>query len=230
MGKAAGMDDHFAHALLTLRRFIGVPLPATDWRIRAVLRPDPDRIRVRLVDSLGRAVTVDLPTRHGREQGTWWYAGALRHTATWLTQDTMPPPGEDGLPYLDVSTLLGTVVSEPAETTLDDGIDYLIADLAGDPLWQGAQPSIDPALYVLAGFDHHHPDTVRVYLDHDARTIGIDLSVRSETGAPRTVGWWAATKLIALLRPEDIATLAAHRVHGVTDPLCDAVYDLTNWA
>ncbi|WP_330294349.1 hypothetical protein [Streptomyces sp. NBC_00503] len=62
------MDDHFAQALLTLRRFIGVPLPATDWRIRAVLRPDQDRIRVRLVDSLGRAA-VGLGGNDGQTDG-----------------------------------------------------------------------------------------------------------------------------------------------------------------
>ncbi|MFG2616992.1 hypothetical protein ACGFXC_05160 [Streptomyces sp. NPDC048507] len=175
-GKSPPTDDQFAYALMTLRRYIGAPLPATGRRSRATLRTDPERIRIRLADPSGQAATVDLPTRYGREQGTWWYAGALRHTAAWLTPATLPP-------------------------TADDGIDYLIADLAGDPLWQNAMPSIAPALYILAGFDHHHPDTVRVYLDHDDRTIGIDLAVRDTTGAPRTVGWWAYTKLAALLRP-----------------------------
>ncbi|MFF5705684.1 hypothetical protein ACFY7H_24845 [Streptomyces sp. NPDC012794] len=74
------------------------------------------------------------------------------------------------------------------------------------------------------------PDTVRVYLAHGNRTLGIDLAVRDDTGTPRTVGWWAASKLIALLRPEEPTTLAAHRVHDARDPLCEAVYDLTNWA
>ncbi|MFZ3492378.1 hypothetical protein ACODT5_03905 [Streptomyces sp. 5.8] len=138
------MDAHFPHALLTLRRFIGVPLPATDWRIRAMLRQDPDRIRVRLADSAGRSVTVDLPTRYGREHGTWWYAGALRHTAAWLTPDTIPPTGEDGLPYVDVATLVGTVVSETAEITMDDGIDYLIADLAATRCGRAPSPRSTP--------------------------------------------------------------------------------------
>ncbi|MFF5707265.1 hypothetical protein ACFY7H_32975 [Streptomyces sp. NPDC012794] len=85
---------------------------------------------------------------------------------------------------MDVALLVGTVVPEAAEVTLDDGIDYLIADLAGDPLWQNSPPSIDPDLYVLTGFDHHRPDTVRVYLAHDNHTIGIDLAVRDDTGTP----------------------------------------------
>ncbi|MEU9030690.1 hypothetical protein AB0D46_24850 [Streptomyces sp. NPDC048383] len=144
------------------------------------------------------------------------------------TPATMPPAGADGLPYIDVATLIGTIVADQVEVTLDDGIDYLIADLAGDPLWQNQPPTIDPNLYILAGFDHCHLDIVRVYLDHDHRTIGIDLA--DTTREPRTVGWWASTKLAALLRPEDTTTLAAHQVHAATDPLCDAIYDLTPWA
>ncbi|MEV7617563.1 hypothetical protein [Streptomyces sp. NPDC089799] len=224
------MDEHFTDALLMLRRFIGVPLPGTDWRIRAMVRPGADRIRVRLAGTGDQAVAVDLPTRYGREHGTWWYVGALRHTAVWLTGQTIPSSPAGGFPHVDVADLVGTVVPEGTEVTLDDGIDYLIADLAGDPLWQNALPSVDAELYVLAGFDHHRPDTVRVYLAHEDRIIGVDLAVRYDTGAPRTVGWWASTKLIALLRPEEPTTLAAHRVPDARDPLCEAVYDLTNWA
>ncbi|MFJ8016983.1 hypothetical protein [Streptomyces sp. NPDC096339] len=223
------MDDHFTDTLLVLRRFIGVPLPATDWRVRAMVRPDADRIRIRLADTAGRAVLVDLPTGHGREHGTWWYAGALRHTAAWLTENPMPPAGEQGLPYVDVAPLIGSVVPDGGEVTLDDAIDYLIADLSGDPLWKGEPPSVAPDLYVLAGFDHRRPGIVRVYLDHQNRTIGIDLPIAND-GTPRPVQWWASAKLIALLHPEEPTTLAAHRVHGAPDPLCEAVYDLTRWA
>ncbi|MFF4326174.1 hypothetical protein ACFYZT_06625 [Streptomyces sp. NPDC001591] len=62
-------------ALLVLRRFIGVPLPATDWRIRAVMRPDGERIRVRLADTAGQNALVDLPTSFGRERGIDYLVG-----------------------------------------------------------------------------------------------------------------------------------------------------------
>ncbi|MFF4580520.1 hypothetical protein ACFY15_19335 [Streptomyces sp. NPDC001373] len=224
------MDDHFTEVLLVLRRFVGVPVPATDWRIRALVRPDGERIRVRLADTAGRNVLVDLPTSFGRERGSWWYVGALRRTAGGLAGGTVSVAAErQGIPYVDVAELVGSVVPEAAEITLDDGIDYLVADLAGDPLWHGATPSAAPELYVLAGFDHHHPGVVRVYLDHEGRTIGVDLPL-TDHGTLPPVQWWASTKLIALLHPEEPATLAAHRTHDALDPFCEAVYDLTNWA
>ncbi|MEU8437269.1 hypothetical protein AB0F18_31105 [Streptomyces sp. NPDC029216] len=224
------MDDHFTEALLVLRRFIGVPLPATDWRIRAMTRPDGERIRVRLGDTAGRSVLVDLPTSRGRERGTWWYVGALRHTAVGLATGTVPVEAvQQGDPYVDVAELVGSVVPEAAEVTLDDGIDYLIADLAGDPLWHAATPSVAPELYVLTGFDHHAPGVVRVYLDHEGRTIAVDLPL-SDDGALRPVQWWVSAKLVALLHPEEPTTLAVHQNHSAQDPLCEAVYDLTDWA
>ncbi|MER6216103.1 hypothetical protein ABT213_18840 [Streptomyces sp. NPDC001674] len=224
------MDDHFTEALLALRRFIGVPLPATDWRIRAMTRPDGDRIRVRLADTAGQNVLVDLPTSFGRERGSWWYVGALRHTAGGLAAGTVSLAAErQGTAYVDVAELVGSVVSEAAEVTLDDGIDYLIADLAGDPLWHGATPSVAPELYVLAGFDHHAPGVVRVYLDLEGRIIGVDLPL-SDDGTLRPVQWWASAKLTALLHPEEPTTLTAHQLHDAHDPLCEAVYDLTDWA
>lgn len=138
------MDDHFTEAHLVLRRFTGVPLPATGWRIR-----------VRLADTAAQNVLVDLPTGFGRERGNWWYVNALRHTAGGPAAGT---------------------VSVAAEVTLDDGIDYLL----GDPLWHDATPSAAPGLYVLTGFDHHAPGVVRVYLDHEGRTIGIDLPLSDD--------------------------------------------------
>lgn len=224
------MDDHFTEALLVLRRFIGVPLPATDWRIRALMRPDGERIRVRLADTAGQNVLVDLPISFGRERGSWWYVGALRHTAGGLAAGTVSVTAErQGIPYVDVAELVGSLVPAAAEVTLDDGIDYLIADLVGDPLWHDAMPSAAPELYVLTGFDHHHPDVVRIYLDHEGRTIGVDLPL-SDDGTLRPVQWWASAKLIALLHPEEPTTLAAHQAHDAHDPLCEAVYDLTDWA
>ncbi|MFJ4778154.1 hypothetical protein [Streptomyces sp. NPDC088762] len=172
------MDDHFTHALLVLRRFIGVPLPATDWRIRAMVRPDGEHIRIRLADTAGRSVLVGLPTRYGREHGSWWYAGALRHTAAWLTSDTIPVAGNESIPHVDVAGLVGSVVPETAEVTLDDGIDLPLTD----------------------------------------------------DGTLRPPQWWASAKLIALLRPDEPTTLAVHRNHDAQDPLCQAVYDLTDWA
>ncbi|MET9606719.1 hypothetical protein ABZZ17_16830 [Streptomyces sp. NPDC006512] len=127
-----------------------------------------------------------------------------------------------------MAELVGSVVPEAAEVTLDDGIDYLIADLVGDAFWHDATPSAAPELYALTGFDHH-PGAVRIYLDHEGRTIGVDLPL-SDNGTLRPVRWWASTKFIALLYPDEPTPLAAHETHDTHDPRCEAVYDLTGWA
>ncbi|GHF41765.1 MULTISPECIES: hypothetical protein [Streptomyces] len=228
------MDKHCTRVLLTLRRYIGVPLPGTELYVRG-LRPAGNSIRLRLGDSQSGSLLVDLPTRRAESDEwipTWWYVGALRGIARWAT-DHQTAAGVRAEPEVigaDTLTEAG-VLPHDADVTDADSLDYVIGDLAGDPLWHGAAGSAAPDLYRMVGFDAHSPGFVRVYLVRDGRTIGLDLATRdTKTAEPRTVGWWASTKLIALLNPDDEQTLAAHRRDDADDPYCEAVYDLTEWA
>ncbi|WP_329404887.1 hypothetical protein [Streptomyces melanogenes] len=229
------MDDFPTRVLLTLRRFIGVPLPATDYSIHAAYQTNGNRYRVRLASPTSASINVDLP-RHGADGeqiGTWWYVGALRQTARMASVGTLPFVRDDhGHRVVEAADLVAVgKLSVEGELTEQDALDYVIGDLTGDPLWHEAAASAAPDLYRLVGFDLRTRAVVRVYLLCDYGTIGVDLALYdADTGRARNVGWWAATKLIAILNPDDGETLAAHRVYVTTDPVCDAVYDLTNWA
>jgi hypothetical protein len=235
IGKAAGMDDFPSRVLLTLRRFIGVPLPGTDYYLQAAYPAGPSSYRVRLVSGSSGGLVVVLPRTlpDGEEVGTWWYAGALRATARLAQRGGLAGfPYKHGHPVVDVAQLLERgEVSQDIEVTATDALDYVVGDLIGDPLWHDAAASAAPDLYRLVGFDLRTPAVVRVYLARGDRVIGVDLPVRDdESGQPRMVGWWASTKVIAILNPDAPETLAVHRVHGLTDEVCDEIYDLNRWA
>ncbi|KOG74975.1 MULTISPECIES: hypothetical protein [Streptomyces] len=229
------MDEHFIRVLLTLRRFIGVPFPGTDLHILGLVRLDDDRIRIRAGIAESTGVWIELPTRSADRSdllGTWWYVGALRHIARWLhdRRETLETAARQQI--IDTTTLAEAgLLPDDIEVMPEDSLDYVISDLAGDPLWHEVTASAAPELYTLAGFDLYSLGVVRVYLLHDGRLIAVDLSTTdTETSGPRNVGWWASTKLIAILNPNDKLTLAAHRVTDANDPHCDAVFDLTRWA
>lgn len=230
------MDDDFpTRVLLTLRRFIGAPLPGTDYYINAAHPVGGNHYRVRLASSTSGPLTMDLPQRwaDGEQIGTWWYVGALRRTAQMASDGSLPDIRDDsGQRVVDVGHLVEAgKLSKDSAVTGQDSLDYVIADLAGDPLWHDAAASIDTDLYCLTGFDLRTPSVLRVYLLYCRGTIGVDLALHdADTGRHRNVGWWASAKLIAILNPDDHETLAVHRVHVVVDPACDAVYDLTRWA
>ncbi|MEU7283448.1 hypothetical protein AB0A69_32420 [Streptomyces sp. NPDC045431] len=231
------MDDSSSRVLLTLRRFIGVPLPGTDYYLHAAYPAGEASYRVRLVSASSGSLVVLLPRAwpDGGQIGTWWYAGALRATARLAHRG-----GLAGIPYehghrhavVDVEELVARgEVSQDIEVTPSDGLDYVVGDLVGDPLWHGAAASVDSHLYRLIGFDLRTPDVVRVYLARGDRVLGVDLAVRDdESGQPRLVGWWASAKVIAILNPDAPETLAAHRVLVMSDEVCDEIYDLTRWA
>lgn len=227
------MDKHFARVLLALRRFIGVPLPGTPYRIRGLIRTENERIRVKLgsEENAEEFISLDLPVyQPGSDEqfGMWWYVSALRRFALHACDTSQENPAGT---VIDGARLLASGVLLPhGEVSPDDSVDYIIADLVGDPLWYEAEASAYPELFELTGFDLRSRDTLRVYLLYKGRTIGVDFAtVDSESGASRSVNWWAATKLVSAINPED-STLLAHEVHGAEDPYCQAVYDLTNWA
>ncbi|MEU9983537.1 hypothetical protein [Streptomyces sp. NPDC050856] len=230
------MDDFSTRVLLTLRRFIGVPLPGTDYYIHAAF-PLGSCYRVRVENSADGSLDIDLPKRlsDGEQVGTWWCVGVLRRVVRMAYDGDLGYASEgdgDGRRVIDVSTLVSAGdLPRDADVTAQDTLDYVISDLAGDPLWHDAAASAAPDLYQLVGFDLRTPTVVRVYLSNDNRTIGVDLALYdSETGLPRNVGWWASAKLIAILNPDDHETLAVHRVQVAVDPVCDAIYDLSRWA
>ncbi|QCX81758.1 hypothetical protein C9F11_40890 [Streptomyces sp. YIM 121038] len=229
------MDVFPSRVLLTLRRFIGTPLPGTDYCVQAAHRSGNDHCRVRLASPTSGSFLADLPERwpDGQQIGDWWYVGALRHAAQSARDQGLPPVRDDeDLPVVDLADVESAgLLARDIEVTAQDALDYVIADLVGDPLWHDAAASAAPDLYRLVGFDLRTPAVLRVYLWCDYGTIGVDLAVYDDDARrPRSVGWWASTKLIAILNPDDRETLPAHRADGVTDPLCDAVYDLTEWA
>ncbi|MCB5163932.1 hypothetical protein LG634_03655 [Streptomyces bambusae] len=225
------MERKAVEVLLALRRFVGVPLPGTGWRVRGFL-PGAGVVRVRLGDGAGRKVEVELPYRPGvapASLGSWWYVGALRGAAQWVAEG-----GAAGVVGADELAAAG-VLPEAVEVTADDGLDYVVADLVGDPYWHAPAGTVAPDLYRLTGFDLRERGVVRLYLDlPDRGTVGIDVATAepagadgAEPGALRPVGWWASTKIIALLNAPE--SLEALRV-AATDPHCDAVYDATAWA
>lgn len=228
------MDDHPSGALLVLRRYIAAPVPGTALRLCGLFAPDEHRLRLRLTDDSAAIVALDLPTAPAREHGVRWYATALRHAAGWMTERGMPRAGSGSEERVDGAALMseqGALPHEPEDTT-EDALDYLIGDLVGDPLWHAQTASAEPQLYTLLGFDTQAGGVVRLYLrHHDGRTVGVDVSTRSRrTRAPRGAGlWWPATKITAVLNPDDHTTLAAHHLGDVHDPRCEAVYDLTRW-
>ncbi|GHG60260.1 hypothetical protein [Streptomyces griseocarneus] len=209
-------------------------MPGTELYVRG-LRPAGNSIRLRLGDSQSGSLLVDLPTRRAESDewiATWWYVGALRDITRWAT-DPQTTAGAYAEPeVIDAATPAEAgVLPHDAEVTGADSLDYVLGDLADDPLWHGAAGSAAPDLYRMVGFDAHSPGIVRVYLVGDGRTIGVDLATRdTKTAEPRSVGWWASTKLIALLNPDDEQTLAAHHRDDTDDPCCEAVYDLAEWA
>ncbi|WP_405861923.1 hypothetical protein OG361_40845 [Streptomyces sp. NBC_00090] len=220
------MDRDTTDILLALRRFIAAPIPGTAWRLRTFL-PEPGLIRVRLEDATTRSVQIELPHRAGEvpaTHGSWWYVGALRRAARWA-DDTQA----DVLTAEDLA--MAGVLPDEVEVTEDDGLDYVVADLVGDPYWHEPPAGAAPDLYRLAGFDARDHGVVRLYLAlPDRGTIGIDVATTdSESGAARPVGWWASTKLIALLNPDAPESLADLRAPDADDPYCDAVYDATAW-
>ncbi|MEU0271885.1 hypothetical protein [Streptomyces sp. NPDC006307] len=229
------MDDFPSRVLLTLRRFIGVPLPGTDYYLHAAYPAGEASYRVHLVSASSDSLVVVLPRTSpgGEEIGTWWYTGALRATARLAQRGGLSGfPYEHGHAVIDVEDLVVRgEVSQDIEVTASDALDYVVGDLVGDPLWHGAAASAAPDLYRLVGFDLRTPAVVRVYLARGDRVIGVDLAVRDdESGQPRMVGWWASAKVIAILNPDAPETLAAHRVHVMRDPVCEEIYDLTRWA
>ncbi|WP_225849909.1 hypothetical protein [Streptomyces sp. HPF1205] len=224
------MDDHFSRTLLALRRFIGVPLPGTELRVHGLISLPESAIRVLLGTQGAAQRPVDLPLHRGdgpEKFPPWWYVTAIRDVAVWMSgrNDADAEPEA-----LEAEFLFSRrIVSEEISPTLDDALDFVIADLVGDPLWHDAAASIAPEIYTLVGFRLLNENSVRVYLRYDAEVIGVGLSVLDRTsGHPRSTGWWASTKVVAILR--DAATLAAHVVPAADDPYCDAVYDLTRWA
>ncbi|AJF67733.1 hypothetical protein [Streptomyces vietnamensis] len=222
------MERDAGEILLALRRFIAAPILGTAWRLRAFL-PASGLIRVRLEDDTPRTVLIELPHRPGAAPaslGSWWYVGALRDAARWAADST-----EADVLDLDTLTAAG-VLPDAVEVTLDDALDYVVADLVGDPYWHDYAATVAPDLYRLVGFDTRDRGVVRLYLALPERgTIGIDVGTTdSESGESRPVGWWASTKLIALLNPDAPESLEALRVPGVLDSHCDGVYDATAWA
>ncbi|MGW1912641.1 hypothetical protein ACWCQS_18435 [Streptomyces sp. NPDC002076] len=180
-------------------------------------------------------MTLALPVSRPDEAvpiPTWWYVRALRHAARWaVTNGRLSTEGHEAQ-VVDGETLIADgVIPAATETTADDSLDYVIGDLLADPAWH-SQHSPAPELYQLIGFDLMTEDRVRVYLalPYSPRTIGVDLAVvDEETGKPRSTGWWASTKLNAILTPDEPTTLAVHLVPDARDPNCEAVYDLTRW-
>jgi len=229
------MGDFPTSVLLVLRRFVAVPIDGTDYCVQAAYRWDAGGYRVRLVSPSAASFVVDLPNRwpDGQRVADWWYVGAVRHVAqrAWSDGLTTTRPDES-LPVADAAALAAEGrLSPEIEVTPQDALDYVVADFVGDPLWHDAPASAAPDLYRLVGFDLRTPAVLRLYLECGYGTIGVDLAVFDEDAQPpRSVGWWASTKLIAILNPDDHETLPAHRVEGAKDPLCDAVYDLTRWA
>ncbi|GGZ39158.1 hypothetical protein GCM10010387_36570 [Streptomyces inusitatus] len=210
------------------RTFIGVPLSGMAWYIHGAHPLGDTAFRVRLhspghpaepADSL--LVGLPLPASAAEDRGWWWYVGALRRITCLISKTRIPLAyGDDGVAVVDAAAVLEqeSFPDEP-EATVEDGVDYVIGDLRGDALWHEAPASAVPGLYRIVGFDLRTSDTLCVYPSHQNRVIGIDLAVRdSETGRPRTVGWWASAKLMALLRPEDPESLAVHKVPGTEGP------------
>lgn len=233
------MEDFSSRVLLALRRFIGVPLPGTAWYVHGAHPLGDTVFRVRLnspdhsAEPVGSLlVDLPLPASAEEERGWWWYVGALRRITRLISESGGPIAySDDGVAVVDAVALLKqeNFPDEP-EVTLEDGVDYVIGDLCGDALWHETPASAAPDLYRMVGFDLRTSDTLRVYLSHQNQVIGVDLAVRDgETGQPRIVGWWASAKLMALLRPDDPASLAVHKVPDTGDPICEAVYDLTRW-
>ncbi|MEU5404300.1 hypothetical protein ABZ348_34015 [Streptomyces sp. NPDC005963] len=235
------MEVLSSRVLLALRPFIGVPLPGTAWYVHGAHPLGDTVFRVRLHNPDHSAepagsllVDLPLPVSAAEDRGWWWYVvGALRRITHLISEAGLPLTyRDDGVALVDAAAVLERegFPDEP-EVTLEDGVAYVISDLCRDALWHEAPASAAPSLYRIVGFDLRPSGALRVYLSHQNRVIGVDLAVRdSETGQPRTVGWWASTKLTALLRPDDPASLAAHKVSDTGDPVCEAVYDLTRWA
>ncbi|URM89105.1 hypothetical protein LUW75_02740 [Streptomyces sp. MRC013] len=234
------MENLSSRVLLALRRFIGVPLSGTAWYVYGAHPLGDPVFRVRLngpghpAEPVGSLlVDLPLPASTAEDRGWWWYVGALRRITRLLSGTESPLAyGDDGVAVVDAAAVLGKegFPDEP-EVTLEDGADYVVGDLCGDALWHGTPASAAPGLYRMVGFDLRTSDTLRVYLSHQNRVIGVDLAVRDGgTGRPRIVGWWASAKLTALLRPDDPASPAVHKVPGTGDPVREAVYDLTRWA
>lgn len=224
------MDDHFSRTLLALRRFIGATIPHTELRMRGLLRVSDSKIRVLLGGEGVRQWSIDLPvsTADGSEKvAPWWYVTALRDIATWIWGHGDATLDSE---VVDAEYLLSQgVISRDIGSNLDDALDFVIADLVGDPLWHDATASVAPEIYTLVGFRIVGERSVRTYLRYGAGVVGIGFSVvDGASGSPRSTGWWASTKLVAILRDE--ATLEAHRVPDAEDAYCDAVYDLTRWA
>ncbi|MEU8765306.1 hypothetical protein, partial [Streptomyces sp. NPDC048659] len=153
------LEREATEILLALRRFVAAPVPGTSWRLRAFL-PASELIRVRLEDDVSRAVLIELP--HNPEAapaslGSWWYVGALRAAARWAADNT-----EAGV--LDLGTLTAAgVLPDAVEVTADDGLDYVVADLVGDPYWHAPAATVAPDLYYLVGFDTRQHGVVRLY-------------------------------------------------------------------
>ncbi|AUY49358.1 hypothetical protein [Streptomyces sp. CB01881] len=235
-------DAGLLRTLLALRRYVAAPLPGTALRVCGFVRPEAGRVRVYLVggaaDGPG-ATAVDLPVRtpDGRSQPPWWYVGALCELALLLGESHRLLPAAPTDPFcrraVDAVPLLAAgLLAQEVRADVDDALDYVIADLGGDPLWHGARASVAPDLYTLTGFVRRAPGVARVHLDHGGRRIGVDLATSAGDGRPWVPGWWVSAKLTAVLGPRDAATLAAHRdrSRSAADPSCEAVYDLTTWA
>lgn len=232
-----GADVDVARTLLALRRYVAAPLPGTALRLCGFVHPGRGRVRLYLAeraDAEGPAVTaVDVPTRlpGGTPRPPWWYVGLLRELAPLLGGSADAPADPFCGRAVDAGPLLAAgLLPDEAGADGDDALDYVIADLVGDPLWAEARATVAPELYTLTGFVRSAPGAVRVYLGHDGRVIGVDLATCGGDGTPRMPGWWASAKLLAILNPGDAATLEAHRAADRPDPYCEAVYDLTAWA
>lgn len=155
-----------------LRWLAAAPVPGASWRLRAFL-PASGLIRVRLEDDVFRAVLIELPRRPGvapTSLGFWWYVGALRGAARWVADNT-----EAGALDLDTFTAAG-VLPDVVEITADDGLDYVVADLVGDPYRHAPAATVAPDLYHIVGFDTRHHGVVRLYCALPERGfIGIDV-------------------------------------------------------
>lgn len=222
------MNAHSTRVLLALRRFVAAPIPPSQLRVRGVL-PDPEA-HVRVILRGHEEITIDFPIwlpDHSERYAPMWYVSALRELAEAVESGRIND--FQGV-SIKAETLMEQGIINPQITTSDDdAMDFIVGDLAGDPLWHDAAGSIEADVYTLAGFQQMDEKVVRVYVHSAGRVIGLDLAVQNRKGTgPRSPGWWASTKVVAILRDE--ATLAAHRITGSDDAFCDALFDLTRWA
>ncbi|MET8969192.1 hypothetical protein [Streptomyces hydrogenans] len=108
----------------------------------------------------------------------------MRDAARWAADNT----ATGGL-TLDSLTAAG-VLPDEVEITWDDGLDYVVAALVGDPYWHDPAATVAPDLYHLVGFDTRDRGVVRLYPTSPERgTIGSDVATADpKPGERRPLG------------------------------------------